>query len=175
MATDVGGQFAKGANAVEKMSTGRFAMMVSGVGFLGAMFGGHYFELDRDVQLIGMGLSAVGFGVGMIFGWLKSRYEAEERIALAAEAKDERRRERDSFEPSDRLIDFARLMLAIPVTRKQIADTPLGNFPRYADLTEAQKDQIIMQLTANECVLAGVATRAEGMYHAVIEDEKTVM
>lgn len=161
-------QFAQTAHAVENMSTGRFAMFVSGVGFLGAMFGGHYFDLDLYVQLLGMSICTVYFGVGMRFGWLKARYESEERKLTARQ--DERRRPRDSFEPSERLVDFARLILAVPVDRKTIANTPIDSFPKYADLTDHQKDQIIMQLTANECVLTGVATRVNGMYHVVMDD-----
>jgi len=66
----------------------------------------------------------------------------------------QRKESRPSIEPSERLQKFCAEVLSTPKTRKEIAESV---FSGYANLTKPQLHALVMQSTAWECMLTGLA------------------
>jgi len=76
---------------------------------------------------------------------------------------------RDKFEPSERLIQFSNEVLSDPIGR---AGLVAANFTGYAKATKPELHSLLMQATADQCVLCALATRDNGIYRA--NNDKTV-
>ena len=85
--------------------------------------------------------------------------------------RSQRKTVRDTFEPSPRLREFTSTILKIPQTRKEIA---MMRFPPYNDMKKDALHSLLMQSTANECIMCGLVSRKDGQYVAKQTDQ-TVM
>ena len=97
-------------------------------------------------------------GVGFILIMLSAIMAT---IAAKYREREDRAVVRDVFDPSDRLKLFTREILNVPRTRAEIAEL---HFSGYETMVKPQLISLLLQTTANECVLAGLASRQNGIY-----------
>lgn len=118
-------------------------------------------RLDRLTWMI------ILLGVGLQFYRTHAESKAKERSEARAE---QRSRSRDRFEPSARLVAFANEVLHTPMDRKTLAE---AQFTGYAGYGEDELRAVLMQATADQCVITGLATRKDGVYTS--SSDRTVM
>jgi hypothetical protein len=112
--------------------------------------------------MIGVGTMFILLSAGMAI-WAAMHQEP---------AHDQRRVAREEFPASDRLRDFSSQVLGVTRTRQEITEMTFGG---YDKLKKEQLYAILMQATANECVMAGVASRINRQYLDIQVSDATII
>ena len=129
-----------------------------------------YYILNEG-QMVSM-FVYVMLGIGSMFIVLSAFLAVYAAKFHAESQRDERREDRVSFPPSQRLESFAKEVLNIPRSKGDLAAL---SFSMYEQFLKSDLHALLMQSTAKECVLSGIAKMVDGKYVARDATERTVL
>lgn len=112
----------------------------------------------------------LGLGAGFIL--LSAALAVMAAKFSAHSVVDERVEDRDGFPPSDRLEKFCDTVLNIGRTKADLAE---ANFSQYNPMNKHDLYSLLMQSTAKECVLSGIAKFHNGRYISRDTTEQTII
>lgn len=112
-----------------------------------------------------IGLGAILIMVSAVMAVIAARFHAEQAV-------DERREGRDSCPPSERVEMFCKQILNVPRSKADLSDM---KFDMYDGMLKDDLYRLLMQSTAKETILSGLARFQGGKYIGRDVTEQTIM